>query len=223
MTLNKIIENHQTFSERILSEIQKMPFGSLPKIELELVILDALIRSLEPVDSYSKIEKHFGFLQKNLKLTQTQLKNKILSAQLRFDTKSEIDVENYILASIVNEKYSIENNFIVITIFNPLINDLAKSYFETRGIILDTSFNKNLLKINLKGFIQFVFKLDRLTDPSKNELIEILNNAKDEGILNFSKDIPKKSILERIESITVSSINIITIVEKFSSFLKIIL
>ena len=222
MALIKIIENHQTFSERILSEIQKMPFGSLPKIELELVILDALIRSLEPVDSYSNIEKHFSFLQKNLKLTQTQLKNKILAAQLRFDNKSEIDVENYILASIVNEKYSIENNYIVITIFNPLINDLAKSYFETRGIILDTSFNKNLLKINLKGFIQFVFKLDRLTDSSKKELIEILNNAKVEGILNFSKDIPKKSILERIESITISSSNIITIVEKLSSFLKFI-
>ena len=222
MALIKIIENHQTFSERILSEIQKMPFGSLPKIELELVILDALIRSLEPVDSYSNIEKHFSFLQKNLKLTQTQLKNKILAAQLRFDSKSEIDVENYILASIVNEKYSIENNYIVITIFNPLINDLAKSYFETRGIILDTSFNKNLLKINLKGFIQFVFKLDRLTDSSKKELIEILNNAKVEGILNFSKDIPKKSILERIESITISSSNIITIVEKLSSFLKFI-
>jgi len=222
MALIKIIENHQTFSERILSEIQKMPFGSLPKIELELVILDALIRSLEPVDSYSNIEKHFSFLQKNLKLTQTQLKNKILAAQLRFDNKSEIDVENYILASIVNEKYSIENNYIVITIFNPLINDLAKSYFETRGIILDTSFNKNLLKINLKGFIQFVFKLDRLTDSSKKELIEILNNAKVEGILNFSKDIPKKPILERIESITISSSNIITIVEKLSSFLKFI-
>jgi len=222
MELNKIIENHQTFSERILFEIQKMPFGSLPKVELELVILDALIRSLEPIDSYSNIEKHFSFLQKNLKLTQTQLKNKILAAQLRFDTKSELDVENYILKSVISEKYSIESNYIIINIFNPLINDLAKSYFETRGIISDTSFNKNLLKINLKGFIQFVYKLDRLTDSSKKKLIEILNNANEEGILNFSKDISKKSILEKIESITVSSSNIITIVEKLSSLLNFI-
>lgn len=62
MNLNKIIKNHQTFSERILFEIQNKPFGSLPKVELELVILDALIKSLEPTDSYSNLETHFNFL-----------------------------------------------------------------------------------------------------------------------------------------------------------------
>ncbi|HBW87023.1 MAG TPA: hypothetical protein DEF82_09885 [Crocinitomicaceae bacterium] len=220
MELNHIIKNHQTFSERIISEIQKMPFGSLPKVELELVILDALIKSLEPSDSYSRIQTHFNFLQRELKLTQTQLKNKILAAQLRFDKKSDLDVENFILDYIANKKHSIEGSYIVINIFNPLLNDLTKSYFEIRGVISDTSFNKSIVKIHLIGFIKFLVKSNRLTDSSRKELIEILNHAKDQGIINISQNLHKKSILENFESITVSSSNIISIVEKLIPFLK---
>ena len=87
MSLNKVIENHQAFSERILTELDKVPFGSLQKVELELVILDAIIKSLEPIDSYSNLEKHFNHLQSLLKLTQTQLKNKILATDANIKMK----------------------------------------------------------------------------------------------------------------------------------------
>ena len=147
-----------------------MPFGSLPKSELELVILDAIINSLEPINSYSEIQKHFSFLQSRLNLSKTQLKNKILAAQLRFDSKSDEDVEKYILKSILNGNYSIEGNNITISIFDPLLNDRAKSYFEIREIISDTSFNQSILKINLNGFIQFLFQLENLSNLKKSEL-----------------------------------------------------
>lgn len=220
MSLNKVIKNHQLFSDRILIEIQKMPFGSLPKAELELVILDALISALEPIDSYSNIENHFTFLQRELKLSQIKLKNKILSAQLRFDLKSDFDIENNILKSIKTKNYFVEGNYIVINIFNPLLNDLTKSYFEIRGIISDTSFNKSIVKINLNGFIKFLVNLNRLTETTKEELIDILTSAKDQGILKCSMEIPKKSLIEKIESITFSGSNILNIIEKLSPFIN---
>jgi hypothetical protein len=194
MSLRKVIINHQLFSDRILTEIQKTSFGSLPKLELESVILDALIRALEPRDSYSNIEKHFTFLQRELKLSQTQLKNRILSAQLRFDSKSEVDIENNILNCIQNKKYSIDGQYIVLNIFNPLLNDLTKSYFETKGIISDTSFNRSIVKIHLKGFIIFLINLNRLTDTTEQELIAILNNAEERGELKYTLELPKKSL-----------------------------
>jgi len=43
MSLKQYIKNSDAFSASILNEIEKLPFGSLPKIELELLILSAII------------------------------------------------------------------------------------------------------------------------------------------------------------------------------------
>lgn len=219
MNLKTIIKNHQTFSERILSEIQNKPFGSLPKVELELVILDALIKALDPTDSYSNLEKHFNFLQRELRLTQTQLKNKILAAQLRFDSKSEKDVEKYILNSILSGKYTVEGGYIVISIFNPLLNDLAKSYIETRGIISDASFNKSILKISLSGFVSFLFQVSDITADQKLQLEKALKSAQEGGLIKLIKTNSKNSKIEQIETVTAIGSNIITILEKVTPFI----
>jgi hypothetical protein len=219
MELSKIVKNHQAFSERILTELDKVPFGSLQKVELELVILDAIIKSLEPNDSYSNLEKHFNHLQSLLKLTQTQLKNKILAAQLRYDPKTDEDVENFILKAILIGNYSIEGNYIVLSILNPLLNDRAKSYFEIRNIISDTSFNKSILKINLQGLIHFLYQLSHLTTKNKSELILILENSESEGLLKVAKSNSNKSPIEKIEVVTSIGTNLLSIIEKVTPFI----
>ena len=200
-----------------------MPFGSLPKSELELVILDGIINSLEPINSYSGIQKHFNFLQRELKLSKTQLKNKILAAQLRFDSKSDEDVEIYILKSILNNNYSIEGNNITISIFDPLLNDRAKSYFETREIISDTSFNQSILKINLNGFIQFLYQLDNLSNLKKSELKKILENSQSEGLIKFTETSSVKSTIEKFELVTTIGTNLFSIIEKVIPFISTLL
>jgi hypothetical protein len=219
MELSKIVKNHQAFSERILTELDKVPFGSLQKVELELVILDAIIKSLEPIDSYSNLEKHFNHLQSLLKLTQTQLKNKILAAQLRYDPKTDENVENYILKAILIGNYSIEGTYIVISILNPLLNDRAKSYFEIRNIISDTSFNKSILKINLQGFIQFLFQLNNLPIEKKLELKQILENSQSEGLIKVVESNSTKSPIEKFEIVTTIGTNLLSIIEKVTPFI----
>jgi hypothetical protein len=216
MNLNTIIKNPQTFTDRILSEIQNKPFGSLPKVELELVILDALIKSLEPTDSYSNLESHINFLQRELRLTQTQLKNKILAAQLRFDSINEKDVENYILKSILSGKYNIDGGYIVILIFNPLLNDLAKSYFETIQIITDTSFNKSILKINLNGFLKFLFKADGINEKQKQNINKLLLEAKDEGLISISTENSFDTKIDHVDKVVSIGANLITFIEKLT-------
>lgn len=225
MSLYFNLTNHKEFSLRIFNELRKLPFGSLPKAELELLILDALIRSIDPLetDPYSQIEKHFNLLKVELKLSQTQLKNKLLAVQLRYDVKSDKDVEVFILESIKNGNYLVENNFIVLSIFNPLLNDQAKSYFETKGIVSDTSFNKSILKISLNGFIQFLKSLDRISESKKDELELILNQAQKDGLIQITTQETKKSKIEKFESFTVIGDNIITFIEKLTPFIPSIL
>jgi hypothetical protein len=225
MSLYFNFTNHKEFSLRIFTELRKLPFGSLPKVELELLILDALIRSIDPLetDPYSQLEKHFNLLKAELKLSQTQLKNKLLAVQLRYDIKSDKDVEFFILESIKNGNYLVENNLIVLSIFNPLLNDQAKSYFETKGIVSDTSFNKSILKISLNGFIQFLKSLDRISELKKDELELILNQAQKDGLIQITTQETKKSKIEKFESFTVIGDNIITFIEKLTPFIPSIL
>jgi hypothetical protein len=225
MSLYFNFTNHKEFSLRIFTELRKLPFGSLPKVELELLILDALIRSIDPLetDPYSQLEKHFNLLKAELKLSQTQLKNKLLAVQLRYDIKSDKDVEFFILESIKNGNYLVENNLIVLSIFNPLLNDQAKSYFETKGIVSDTSFNKSILKISLNGFIQFLKSLDRISELKIDELELILNQAQKDGLIQITTQETKKSKIEKFESFTVIGDNIITFIEKLTPFIPSIL
>ena len=212
--------NKSEFGERILNEIFKSPFGSIPKNELELIFLDAIISSIDPENKYNSIETYFSKLQRELKLSQTQLKNKLLAAQLRFDNKTDLDVENYIIRNIVSEKYSIDGNFIVFSILNPLLNENLKTYLESKSIILDTSFNKSILKINLNGFIKFIFHLDRLDEKLKNEIYQILVDSHQKGeIILVNKKI-NKSLLEKIESITTIGSNLINILDKLNPILN---
>lgn len=216
MSLLNKIKAENDFATRIINEIQKLPFGSLPKNELELLILDAIIRTIEPIESYSKIDKHFNQLKNELKLTSAQLKNKILAAQLRFDSISEKDVENYILKSILSGQYSIDGGYIVILIFNPLLNDLAKSYFETIQIITDTSFNKSILKINLNGFLKFLFKADGIDEKQKQNINELLLEAKDEGLISISTENSFDTKIDHIDKVVSIGANLITFIEKLT-------
>lgn len=216
MDLTKKITDHVAFTNAIFNELQKLPFGSLPKTELELVILDAIIRSLEPNDPYSNIEKHFNNLKQFFKLSQTQLKNKILAAQLRFDSKSDRDVEKFVLNTIAKKQYSIEGDYIVFSIFNPLLNDQTKSYFETRQIITDTSFNKSIVKINLNGLIKFLLNSDGINEVQKQSIHTILFELKEEGLISFSTESSLDTTLDRIDKVTSIGVSLLTLIEKFA-------
>jgi hypothetical protein len=200
MSLYDQISDPEQFARSIFGELDKLPFGSLPKVELELVILDAIVRSIEPNDPYAHIEKHFNTLKTKLKLSQTQLKNKILAAQLRFDTKTDEDVEHYIINCISTNNFAVEGNNLIISIFNPLLNDIAKSYLETKNIVSDSSFNKSLLKINLNGLFKIIGHHESLTDENAHQIELLIRDAQENGLLSVKIDEQKNS-LEKFEFI----------------------
>ena len=216
MDLTKKITNHEAFAAAIFNELQKLPFGSLPKTELELVILDAIIRSIQPDDPYSNIEKHFNNLKQFLKLSQTQLKNKILAAQLRFDLKTDRDVEQFIFNTLVKKQYVIEGDYIVFSIFNPLLNDQTKSYFETRQIITDTSFNKSIVKINLNGLVKFLLNSYEINEVQKQSIHTTLYELKEEGLISFSTENSFDTTIDRIDKVMSIGTSLITIIEKLT-------
>lgn len=200
------------FADCILHELSKLPFGSIPKTELELAILHSIIESN---GGYEDLNTNSLVLQRELKLSQTKFKNKVLEAQLRFD-KTNIKVEDYfkyrILKTSVDELI-IEEKYLVLYISNPLLLDNIKTYFDSKQIINDTSFNKNIVKIENKGLLKIL--IDILDDKQLKKIEDKFKEEQNLKNINFSL-INKL----RIESIFSVSIDPLESVGKFIGFIR---
>lgn len=145
--------NQKKFMENLFKELEKLPFGSLPKSELELVIFHSII---EAYGGYNKLNKITPALQKRLKLTQTKFKNKVLQAQLRYSDE-EYNSKEYLKEIILRKditELTVEGEYLILIISNPMQLDNIKTFFDSKEIINDTSFNKNILKINIRGVLK---------------------------------------------------------------------
>lgn len=181
--MNELINNidKEKFIKSLISELSKLPFGSLPKIELELIILHSIIESNGGYDNINRIE-----FQSALKLSQIKFKNKVLEAQLRFD-KTNFKIEDYLKKSILEidmNELIIEDKYLVLYVSNPLLLDNLKTYLDSKQIINDTSFNKNIVKIENKGLLKIL--VDLLEKKQLKKIEEKFKEEKSLKNLNFS-------------------------------------
>ena len=203
--------DNEKFINNFFNELSKLPFGSLPKTELELIILHSIIESQGGYDNLNTISRN---LQRELKISQTKFRNKVLEAQLRFDTNS-IDVEDYLRKTIVENDISnliFDDKFLMLYISNPLLLNDIKTYFDSKEIINDTSFNKNLVKIEKRGLLKILInvlekkELEKLEkkiredEKLKNTNFSLVNNLYIDSIFSASLD-PFESIGKFIEFI----------------------
>jgi hypothetical protein len=161
--------NEKKFVGNLFNELSKLPFGSLPKIELELVILHSII---EAHGGYDKLNEFGPELQRSLKLSQIKFKNKILEAQLRFDNQ-ENKVKDYLRKTLIKDDLSElkfdQNDNLILYIANPLLLDMLKAFFDANEIINDSSFNKSILSIERKGLLRILIKI---LDKYQIEILE---------------------------------------------------
>ena len=214
LTMNNLIKtiDEKEFVKNLFHEISKLPFGSLPKTELELAILHSIIESN---GGYENIFKNSLVLQRALKLSQTKFKNKVLESQLRFD-KTKIKVEDYLKNSILEtsvDELIIEEKYLVLYISNPLLLDNIKTYFDSKQIINDTSFNKGIVKIENKGLLKIL--IDILDDKQLKKIEDKFKEEQNLKNINFS--LVNKL---RIESIFSVSIDPLESVGKFIGFIR---
>lgn len=176
MNIFSEIRDKERFFDLIICEISKLPFGSVPKKEIEAIILHALISSIESNenDPYSKIGKHIPKLMLGLKISQTQLKNKILECQLRYNQYSDEQIEEFIYNQFLEEKFIVENSNIHLTISNPLVLELTKNYFENKNLLNDISFSRTTLKLNTTAFIRFILESNILHENKRSKITSYL-------------------------------------------------
>jgi hypothetical protein len=151
---NKIAQ--KDFVESLFNELSKLPFGSLPKSELELLIFHSII---EAFGGYNQLNKNKLFLQRELKMSKTKFNNKVLEAQLRYDKLAEPEeiLEEYIFRKNVSE-LRFEGYYLSFYISDPLKRDILKTIIDSLEVMNDTSFNPNIVKIHSKDLLFLLTK-----------------------------------------------------------------
>lgn len=165
---DKDLSAHRKALTQILSAYTVPAFSALPKKEIDLVVLDALI-SLELLSNEPTLYE----LVQNLKITRSKARNLLYDRELRRSTQAQLDVKLFeALKSPILQK---QGDLFVLEIENPLLTDYLRAKIHKLGYATDASFSPSLTKLSLDAFTALIE--DHLENDLHAGIQEALVNA----------------------------------------------
>jgi uncharacterized protein YaaW (UPF0174 family) len=145
MTLN----NPKQFANNFLSKFLENGFGSLPKREIEIYIINLLLEDGQFINDNREIDFHEISLM--LKVSETKVRNLIYEVELKY--RNNHNFLKQLIELIEKQKYEVDKDKIKFSIQSPLL----KQYFEYEirklpNSISDGSFSKNIVTISKETF-----------------------------------------------------------------------
>lgn len=132
-------------------------FGARSKSEIDLKVFELLGERGDIDDDYYNVSR-------KLKITPTRAKNLILNAKLRRESEN-YDEQFIDLLKKLKFKISVNNNEIIL-LYVPdiLFREHIKAILKQKGIIWDSSFNSEIVKIRLDDFLDIVYEKLKFKD-----------------------------------------------------------
>lgn len=171
-------------------------FGARSKSEIDLKVFELLRECGYIDDDYYNVSR-------KLKITPTRAKNLILNDKLRRES-GNYDEQFIDLLKNLKFKISVNNNEIIsLYVPDTLFREHIKAILKQRGIIWDSSFNSEIVKIRLDDFLDIVYEKLNFKDCLKiNWKIE--KPKIKEKIFSQLKDVCKGMLSVIIEQISLS-------------------
>lgn len=171
-------------------------FGARSKSEIDLKVFELLRERGDIDDDYYKVSR-------KLKITPTRAKNLILNDKLRQES-GNYDEKFIDLLKNLKFKISVNSNEIIL-LYVPdiLFREHIKAILKQKGIIWDSSFNSEIVKIRLDDFLDIVYEKLKF----KDSLIinwEIEKPKIKEKIFSQLKDVCKGMLSVIIEQISLT-------------------
>jgi len=172
-------------------------FGSISKRDFEIALFIELQR-------LGIIEDNVYEIIKSLKITKSKAQSLIYESKLRTTDEKSLKMEFQEIIKIQNIK-NIEKNKIIIEVVNPYLRDFIKNEFRKLGSIVDTSFNSDILKFDIRDYLDLLSNYDtRLAKELNNYLksADIIEIADKVTKLPLSKIIKKEHITKLVDFVT---------------------
>jgi len=148
-------QDKQKFYDVVVSELQKVPFGTFTKKDLECLLLHAFLES-----SIIGTRKSRD-LANLLEINETRLKSLLLDIRYKFQPDATAqNVERLIHDLLVaqTKKLVHENSQFLFVIEDPVVKVDFEQAMKEVGYYADSSFNKELVKVRDYALVAFLFR-----------------------------------------------------------------
>jgi len=194
--INQITNDNDKIKEsflKLLNLYLTPAFGSISKRDFEIALFIEL-KELGIIDDdiYNIIS--------TLRITKSKAQTLLYEAKLR--TSNDEKLENELKTLLLTKIYEVdkENKKVLFEITNPYLVDFLKNKLKNLGYLTDTSFNQDILKIDIKAYTNLILEYDF---PQKKE---ILNKLQQQGGIKDVRKRVTKEILTKIAGETLSEI-----------------
>ncbi|BCL76782.1 hypothetical protein JHS3_25180 [Jeongeupia sp. HS-3] len=152
----------------LLGKFVDPAFGALPKLEIELLVLDALIET-----GFIGREPDVYGLVSGLRITRSKARNLLYSRELRHSSLADLDRK----AKALLKRPLIQKNGeqFLLEIDNPLLADHLRARVQKRGFVSDGSFSPNIVRLGLDALSALIE--DYLSDDEKEAVRRVLVEA----------------------------------------------
>ena len=169
MELNKADSGKslEGFSRDLFEELQKHPFGSMPKRDLDCLL-------------FFLFEKH-GLLKgntnrekaQNLQINEARLKSYILDANAKYGTDKKTENLAKLLKKMGDDtKVAIDGDYLVFLEEDPVVKADFVQSLKDEGFYTDSSFNNELIKVKLSSFLCFAKNKNLLNNKKLLDIVK---------------------------------------------------
>lgn len=157
----------RVFGEEILETLRRVPFGSLPKTELDLTLFRAFIAA-------GILEVHLPVFEIARRLEITPSRVRSLLYRYRLETQDSGAVLDEIAAALTRTRFEMSADRIVFGIEDPYLRDSLAALLKEHGVFADTSFNPETVSLTLRAFVDFADR--RLGDDDRRAILTALQH-----------------------------------------------
>src|SRR5690625_952157 len=124
-------------------------FGALPKLEVELIVLEAFVQ----LDAISTDPQSYELVSK-LKVTRAKARKLIYERELRRLSQEDLDarVKELLTEPLVDRR----GDQFILEVDNPLLSDHLRDTIQKLGYITDGSFSPSLVKLSIDAFAALI-------------------------------------------------------------------
>lgn len=164
----------ERFCRDFLCELQKSPFGSMPKRDIECLLF-YLFEKYELVEGKTNREKAF-----NLNLNESRLKTYMADSYAKYGKNMQKEHCKQVLEKLASHKTKavIDGDYLIFLEENPVLQRDFIQSLKDMGFFTDSSFNRELIRVKLTSFIYFALQEQLLNISAINEIIKTDKRAK---------------------------------------------
>lgn len=142
----------EEFVEQFLNEYLKEGFSSLPKREVDILVMNLLLNMGDLAGESNQD------LSVRLRATESKIKRLRYEARLKYPPDPEY-VQREFFYILSKSKYAIDTGKIIFAIEDEYIRHAIQGKLKAKGMFADTSFNTELIKIDPKFLVSVLGEL----------------------------------------------------------------